>query len=174
MARRCRFCRLCGRIRSRAVLRNPKISGSELASRCLYEWKASSTGETQSDGKRHRQQRYPSTGGDKRIYHPKRRDRRSVAWVCYAANLWSDEVSRVAGIRQSLYCIRTINRALVQVDQDTRHGLESVRAEHVGDVCNMLAKEWQHVKSATDAESLICEVADAMREHRPLMSYESA
>jgi len=77
-------------------------------------------------------------------------------------------------IQQSLFCIRVINRALVQVDQDTRRGLESVRAEHIGDVCNMLAREWQHMASMSDAESLLCEVADSIREHRPMMSYDSA
>jgi hypothetical protein len=82
-------------------------------------------------------------------------------------------IDGVDEIRQSLFCIRTLNRALPQVDQDTRRGLESVRAEHVGDVCSRLASEWQHVASASDAESLLCECADAMREHRPLMSYDA-
>lgn len=77
-------------------------------------------------------------------------------------------------IRQSLYCIRALNKALPQVDQDTRRALESVRAEHVGAVCNMLRDHWQHVASCSDAEALLCECADAMREHRPLMSYEVA
>jgi len=81
-------------------------------------------------------------------------------------------MNNITEIRQAIFCVRVINAALPQVDQDTRHALESVRAEHIGEIM-VLLKGCGHVSSASIAEEVLFEIVDGLRTNRPLMSYES-